>query len=38
MEARLAVIGAEKDLIVKEIEEEETRTRNAKLEELKRRR
>ena len=38
VEARLAIIGGERDLIVKEQAEEEARIRNAKLEELKRRR
>ena len=38
VEARLAVIGAEKAVIVKEQEEEEARIRNLKVEELMRRR
>ena len=38
MEAQLAIIGGERDLIVKEQAGAEARIRNAKLEELKRRR
>ena len=38
METRLAVIGAERDVIVREMEEEEARVRNLRLEEIQRRR